>query len=57
MTASTPTTEHTRRLALRTDQQKGLASTVRHLHRPHTRGHVVSACGTGKTLFALRVAE
>ncbi|MDX3135941.1 DEAD/DEAH box helicase family protein, partial [Streptomyces europaeiscabiei] len=57
MTASPPATEHTGRLVLRTDQQKGLVSTVRHLRRPRTRGHAVSACGTGKTLFALRVAE
>jgi superfamily II DNA or RNA helicase len=57
MTASPPATEHTERLVLRTDQQKGLVSTVRHLRRPRTRGHAVSACGTGKTLFALRVAE
>ncbi|MFJ9026337.1 DEAD/DEAH box helicase family protein [Streptomyces sp. NPDC102259] len=57
MTASPPATEHTGRLVLRTDQQEGLASTVRHLRRPRTRGHAVSACGTGKTLFALRVAE
>jgi len=57
MTVSPPATEHTGRLVLRTDQQKGLVSTVRHLRRPRTRGHAVSACGTGKTLFALRVAE
>ncbi|MFD6424757.1 Helicase associated domain protein [Streptomyces sp. NPDC060198] len=57
MTARPPATEHTERLVLRTDQQKGLVSTVRHLRRPRTRGHAVSACGTGKTLFALRVAE
>ncbi|MGW0963968.1 DEAD/DEAH box helicase family protein [Streptomyces gelaticus] len=24
---------------------------------PRTRGHIVSACGTGKTLIALRTAE
>ncbi|MGV9560260.1 Helicase associated domain protein [Streptomyces sp. NPDC003522] len=57
MTASPTATEHTGRLVLRTDQQEGLANTVRHLRRPRTRGHAVSACGTGKTLFALRVAE
>lgn len=57
MTASPTATEHPGRLVLRTDQQEGLANTVRHLRRPRTRGHAVSACGTGKTLFALRVAE
>ncbi|MCX5563652.1 DEAD/DEAH box helicase [Streptomyces sp. NBC_00038] len=57
MTSSPTTAEHTARLVLRTDQQEGLTSTVRHLRRPRTRGHAVSACGTGKTLFALRVAE
>lgn len=57
MTTSSTVTEHTRRLVLRTDQQEGLASAVRHLRRTRTRGHAVSACGTGKTLFALRVAE
>ncbi|WP_369032768.1 DEAD/DEAH box helicase [Streptomyces adonidis] len=57
MTASPTVTEHTGRLVLRTDQQEGLVSTVRHLRRPRTRGHTVSACGTGKTLYALRVAE
>ena len=49
--------QHTTRLGLRIDQQEGIANTVRHLRRPHTRGHVVSACGTGKTLLALRAAE
>ncbi|MEV4228282.1 Helicase associated domain protein [Streptomyces bobili] len=57
MTSSPTATEHTGRLVLRTDQQEGLTSAVRHLRRPRTRGHAVSACGTGKTLFALRVAE
>ncbi|MFI1707608.1 Helicase associated domain protein [Streptomyces griseoruber] len=58
MTPSSPAnTQHTARLALRTDQQEGIANTVRHLRRPHTRGHVVSACGTGKTLLALRASE
>ncbi|MFR0359579.1 Helicase associated domain protein [Streptomyces sediminimaris] len=58
MTPSSPATpQHTTRLALRTDQQEGIANTVRHLRRPHTRGHVVSACGTGKTLLALRASE
>ncbi len=58
MTPSSPATpQSTTRLALRTDQQEGIANTVRHLRRPHTRGHVVSACGTGKTLLALRASE
>ncbi|MFE0040092.1 Helicase associated domain protein [Streptomyces sp. NPDC059015] len=57
MTSRPTATEPIRRLVLRTDQQEGLASAVRHLSRPRTRGHAVSACGTGKTLFALRVAE
>ena len=57
MAVSPTATEHTGRLVLRTDQQEGSANTVRHLRRPHTRGHAVSACSTGKTLFALRVAE
>jgi len=58
VTPSSPAnTQHTARLALRTDQQEGIANTVRHLRRPHTRGHVVSACGTGKTLLALRASE
>ncbi|WP_454337566.1 DEAD/DEAH box helicase family protein [Streptomyces glaucescens] len=42
---------------LHTDQQEAIANTVRHLRRPHSRGHVVSACGTGKTLLALRFEE
>ncbi|GHG83540.1 DEAD/DEAH box helicase [Streptomyces griseocarneus] len=45
------------RRVLRPDQQAAVESAVRHLARPHTRGHVVSACGTGKTLTALRTAE
>jgi len=45
------------RFVLRTDQQDGVDSAVRHLRRPRTRGHEVSACGTGKTLIALRTAE
>ncbi|WP_159395138.1 DEAD/DEAH box helicase family protein, partial [Streptomyces albireticuli] len=45
------------RRVLRPDQQQAVAKAVRHLARPHTRGHIVSACGTGKTLIALRTAE
>ncbi|MFS8202603.1 Helicase associated domain protein [Streptomyces sp. CWNU-52B] len=57
MTSQPTTDEHPARLVLRADQQQGLLQTVRHLRRPRTRGHTVSACGTGKTLYALRVAE
>ncbi|MEU9602043.1 Helicase associated domain protein [Streptomyces sp. NPDC048109] len=45
------------RLPLRPDQQRAVDSAARHLARAHTRGHMVSACGTGKTLTALRTAE
>jgi len=45
------------RLSLRPDQQRAVDSAARHLAREHTRGHMVSACGTGKTLTALRAAE
>ncbi|WP_086859487.1 DEAD/DEAH box helicase [Streptomyces milbemycinicus] len=45
------------RLTLRPDQQQAVDNAARHLARPHTRGHTVSACGTGKTLTALRTAE
>ncbi|MET7647804.1 DEAD/DEAH box helicase family protein [Streptomyces sp. NPDC005426] len=45
------------RLSLRPDQQRAADSAARHLARAHTRGHMVSACGTGKTLTALRTAE
>ncbi|MFI1098750.1 Helicase associated domain protein [Streptomyces sp. NPDC020917] len=43
-------------VVLRADQQAGLKRAVRHLHRPGTRGLYVSACGTGKTLVAIRLA-
>ncbi|MFJ2901951.1 Helicase associated domain protein [Streptomyces sp. NPDC087212] len=45
------------RRALRPDQQAAVDSGVRGLRKPGTRGHMVSACGTGKTLIALRTAE
>ncbi|MGW3167288.1 DEAD/DEAH box helicase family protein [Streptomyces sp. NPDC001142] len=45
------------RRVLRADQQAAVESAVRHLKRPGSRGHIVSACGTGKTLTALRTAE
>ncbi|MER5757211.1 DEAD/DEAH box helicase family protein [Streptomyces sp. NPDC002088] len=43
---------------LRPDQWAAVESAVRHLKNPGSRGHIVSACGTGnKTLIALRTAE
>ncbi|MEV0498078.1 Helicase associated domain protein [Streptomyces spectabilis] len=47
----------TARRTLRADQQHAVNAAVRHLKSPRTRGHIVSACGTGKTLIALRIAE
>ncbi|MFF3468959.1 DEAD/DEAH box helicase family protein [Streptomyces sp. NPDC002619] len=41
----------------RPDQNAAIDAAVRHLKHPRTRGHIVSACGTGKTLIALRTAE
>ncbi|MER6686333.1 DEAD/DEAH box helicase [Streptomyces olivaceoviridis] len=51
-----PATSVARR-TLRTDQQHAVDAAVRHLKSPRSRGHIVSACGTGKTLTALRIAE
>lgn len=45
------------RRTLRPDQQRAVDSGVRGLRKPGARGHMVSACGTGKTLIALRTAE
>ncbi|MFE9360892.1 DEAD/DEAH box helicase family protein [Streptomyces olivaceoviridis] len=45
------------RRVLRRDQQAAVDSAVRGLSKPDSRGHMVSACGTGKTLIALRTAE
>ncbi|MFB7919450.1 Helicase associated domain protein [Streptomyces sp. NPDC056061] len=45
------------RRVLRTDQQAAVDSGVRGLRKTGSRGHMVSACGTGKTLIALRTAE
>lgn len=39
------------------DHQQAVDSGARHLKKAGTRGHTVSACGTGKTLIALRTAE
>ena len=41
----------------RPDQQKAIDSTVGHLELPDTRGKLLMACGTGKTLVGLRIAE
>ncbi|WP_371524524.1 Helicase associated domain protein [Streptomyces sp. NBC_01283] len=56
---STPATPppHNNRRNLRADQQAAVDSAVRGLKNPGSRGHLVSACGTGKTLIALRTAE
>ncbi|MES9594338.1 Helicase associated domain protein [Streptomyces sp. NPDC093108] len=53
---SEPATSTDRRM-LRADQQHAVDTAARHLKSPRTRGHIVSACGTGKTLTALRIAE
>ncbi|WP_343067220.1 DEAD/DEAH box helicase family protein [Streptomyces rectiverticillatus] len=45
------------RRVLRVDQQAAVDSGARHLRKPGSRGHTVSACGMGKTLIALRTAE
>ncbi|MFJ5893323.1 Helicase associated domain protein [Streptomyces californicus] len=45
------------RRTLRADQQAAVDSGVRGLRKPGSRGHMVSACGTGKTLIALWTAE
>ncbi|WP_164785082.1 DEAD/DEAH box helicase family protein, partial [Streptomyces griseoviridis] len=45
------------RRTLRADQQAAVDSGARGLRKPGSRGHMVSACGTGKTLIALRTAE
>ncbi|OKI04052.1 helicase [Streptomyces sp. CB02923] len=56
--ALTPqTTPAATRRTLRADQQRAVDSGGRGLRRPRSRGHMVSACGTGKTLIALRTAE
>ncbi|MFD9566063.1 Helicase associated domain protein [Streptomyces sp. NPDC059994] len=54
---STTSSRTSVRRVLRQDQQAAVDSAVRHLKKPGTRGHMVSACGTGKTLIALRTAE
>jgi predicted helicase len=52
-----PTSVRPERRMLRFDQRAAVDAAVRHLKRPGSRGHIVSACGTGKTLTALRAAE
>lgn len=44
-------------LPLHPDQEEALRRTLRHLHRPGTRGLYVAATGTGKTLVASRAAH
>ncbi|MFF7025955.1 DEAD/DEAH box helicase family protein [Streptomyces klenkii] len=41
----------------RSDQQIATDSAARQLKNPGSRGHLISACGAGKTLIALRTAE
>ena len=42
---------------LRPHQQEALDSVVKGLAKPGTRGKMIMACGTGKTLTSLRIAE
>ncbi|MFI6063464.1 DEAD/DEAH box helicase family protein [Streptomyces sp. NPDC051286] len=42
---------------LRPHQMKGRDAAARHLRRPGTRGLLVSATGTGKTLVAIRLVD
>ena len=41
----------------RPHQQEAINSALAHLKAPDTRGKLLMACGTGKTLVGLRVAE
>jgi len=41
----------------RPHQQEAIASALNHLQAPGSRGKLLMACGTGKTLVGLRVAE
>ena len=41
----------------RSHQQEAINSALNHLKAPGTRGKLLMACGTGKTLVGLRVAE
>ncbi|WWQ61914.1 Helicase associated domain protein [Streptomyces sp. Q6] len=55
--AAAPSTVPAGRRVPRPDQNAAIEAAVRHLKHPGSRGHIVSACGTGKTLIALRSAE
>lgn len=55
--AAAPSTAPAARCVPRPDQNAAIDAAVRHLKHPRARGHIVSACGTGKTLIALRTAE
>ncbi|WP_341845825.1 DEAD/DEAH box helicase [Streptomyces atriruber] len=55
--AMTSQTTPAARRTLRSDQKAAVTSGARGLRKPGSRGHMVSACGTGKTLIALRTAE
>ncbi|MFJ2774371.1 DEAD/DEAH box helicase family protein [Streptomyces sp. NPDC087300] len=52
-TPSTDTTPAAPHRTLRPDQQAAVDSAARHLKNPGSRGHIDSACGTGKTLIAV----
>ena len=52
-----PTSARPDHQMLRPDQQTAVEAATRHLKKPGSRGHIVSACGTGKTLIALRTAQ
>ncbi|MEF3113886.1 DEAD/DEAH box helicase [Streptomyces chrestomyceticus] len=45
------------RRSLHPDQECARDAVMRHLRRPHRRATLVSACGTGKTLTSVRIAE
>ena len=45
------------RRMLRSSRQAAVHSGLRGPRKPASRGHMVFACGTGKTLIALRTAE
>ena len=49
--------QFTPKKALRTHQEKALEKATSGLSEPQSRGKMIMACGTGKTLTSLRVAE
>ncbi|WP_106437559.1 MULTISPECIES: DEAD/DEAH box helicase [Kitasatospora] len=55
--AQDPAPQDAPRRRPRADQQAGIAAAARQLRRAGSRATVVSACGTGKTLIGIRVAE